>query len=363
VLQHLDSEFVVPDLSSTEIKDENMKSSFSKVIREISTPYKLGKPVITGSGIQGRFDYGAVDVPFVFYHRDQFHMLYVGFDGDGYQTALASSDDLIHWELKGIVLKRSKNKKQWDHVGAAGTWIIKETNNLFEIPTLKKIDNRYWMVYHSYPEVGYERGPAKMGLAWSEDEDLLQWNRLDKPIYSWEGGNDWEKGGLYKACIIEYDGLYYMFYNAKDKDEGPWTEQIGVATSSDLFHWNRFPRNPVLKVTKGAWDSRFVSDPNVFYDGTRWLMFYYGFDGNHAQEGCAVSEDLLHWIKIPNPIVCFGNPGQLDEIHAHKAAIIYYNGILYHFYCAVRKYKEGDPTKNYNEFRCITVATSKSIKW
>jgi len=90
-------------------------------------------------------------------------------------------------------------------------------------------------------------------------------------------------------------------------------------------------------------------------------MFYYGFDGRHAQDGCAVSEDLLHWEKTPDPIVHFGNPGELDEIHAHKPAVICHNRILYHFYCAVRKYKEGDPTKNYDEFRCITVATSKPV--
>lgn len=339
-----------------------MESSFSKIVQEVLTPHKLGKPVMMGSGNQRAFDSQGVDVPFVFYHRNQFHMLYVGFDGDGYQTALASSDDLLHWKVKGIVFKKRDDKKQWDYVGAAGTWIIKETNNLFEMPTLKKINNRYWMVYHSYPEIGYERGSAKMGLAWSEDEDLLQWNRLDKPIYSWEGGDDWERGGLYKACIIKHDELYYMFYNAKEKDEGPWTEQIGVATSSDLFHWGRYTGNPVLKVTKGAWDSRFVSDPCIVYNGGQWLMFYYGFDGRHAQDGCAVSEDLLHWEKIPDPIMRVGNSGELDEIHAHKPAVIYHNDILYHFYGAVRKYKEGDPTKNYyDEFRCITVATSKPV--
>jgi hypothetical protein len=51
------------------------------------TPYKWKKPVLVGSGAKGAFDSHAVDCPFVFRHNDHFYMMYVGFDGTGYQTA------------------------------------------------------------------------------------------------------------------------------------------------------------------------------------------------------------------------------------------------------------------------------------
>ncbi len=39
------------------------------------TPYKLGRPVLTGSGAPGVFDELAVDCPFVFEHHGQFYMM------------------------------------------------------------------------------------------------------------------------------------------------------------------------------------------------------------------------------------------------------------------------------------------------
>ncbi|MFB9276011.1 hypothetical protein ACFQMJ_26700 [Cohnella cellulosilytica] len=327
---------------------------------DYATPYRLGRPVLTGSGRPGAFDSHAVDIPFVFAHRGRFYMTYVGFDGLGYQTALAVSDDLLNWEPQGLLLRREENSGRWDRIGAAGTWILKETNGLRELPTLKKVNGRYWMAYHSYPDFGYEEGAAEIGLAWCEDENLLEWHRLEQPVLSWKDGADWEKGGLYKICLLEHEGAFYLFYNAKNITYGDWKEQIGGAVSRDLLGWERLAHNPVLKVSPGRWDSQFVSEPCIVRDGDAWLNFTFGFDGVHAQDGLAFSSDLLHWTKHPDPILPAGEPGSLDETHAHKASVIYWKDTLYHFYCAVRPYREGDPTvREYNEFRCITVAASK----
>ncbi|GMQ57975.1 hypothetical protein AN1V17_23700 [Vallitalea sediminicola] len=329
-------------------------------INKYKTPYKLNKPILTGSGKEGEFDYHAVDCPFVFFHQNLFHMLYIGFDGIGYQTALAVSEDLIRWKTKGVVLAREEHVG-WDQTGAAGTWIIKN-DNLNELPILKKVNNKYWMIYHSYPRTGYEAGAAEMGLAWCEDEDLMEWHRLPNPIFSWENGRDWEQGGLYKACIIEKDNQYYMFYNAKNLTNGDWKEQIGLAVSDNLLTWKRYEKNPILKIQPNTWESKFCSDPCVMYDDKMWVMFYFGFDGNHAQEGIAVSEDLLHWEKYSEPIIKNGKEGELDELHAHKPSIIKYNDVLYHLYCACGKYKATDRTKNFDdEFRCITLASSRPL--
>lgn len=330
-----------------------------ETLQKYLTPYKYGRPIISPSGKEGEFDSKAVDIPFVFVHNNQFYMMYVGYDGYGYQTALAVSNDLILWEKLGVILGRNEERRdRWDDVGAAGTWILRE-DDLSALPTLKKVNGKYWLVYHSYPKKGYENGPAEIGLAWSEDENLLEWHRLDEPIYSWRDGADWESGGLYKACIIEKDNLFYMFYNAKNTNEGRWIEQTGVATSPDMHTWTRIPHNPVIQVSPGHWDSQFVSDPCVVRDNDRWIMYYFGYNLRHAQDGIAFSDDLMNWEKYHEPILENGNPEEIDEIHAHKAAIIKYEGILYHFYCASRKYRDGDPARNFgDEFRCISVATS-----
>lgn len=333
-------------------------------IRKYLTPYRYPQPVLHGSGMKGAFDEKAVDIPFVFHHNGLFHMLYTGFDGNGYQSALAVSDDLLHWTHKGVILKRNMESSRWDRIEGAATWMLKESDSLFDIPRLKKVEGKYWLVYHSYPGTGYESGPAEIGMAWSEDEELLEWHFPEKPCFSWKDGDEWEAGGLYKACIIEKEGTWYMFYNAKDKEER-WTEQTGLAVSSDLLHWTRYEENPVLCVDRESWDKWFVSDPYIVKDKDTWVNFYFGYgklyeDGHtHAQEGLALSPDLFHWEKVREPIITYGEPGSIDSGHAHKASIVYYNGVLYHFYCATCPWQEGYPTNAYGEYRTICVAASK----
>jgi beta-xylosidase len=182
-----------------------------------ATPYKYGEPVLVGSGITGSFDQNAVDSPFVFFHNEVYQMLYIGFDGVGYQTALSQSTDLLHWTPKGVILPRD-DQNRWDSINISGNWILKETNDLNRLPTLKKVDGKYWMSYHAYPMSGYESGAGSIGLAWCEDEDLMEWHRMEAPILTVTDpdAQEWEKGGLYKSCLIYHDGLFYLFYNAKN---------------------------------------------------------------------------------------------------------------------------------------------------
>lgn len=327
-----------------------------------ATPYKLGRPVITPSGVPGTFNSHGIDCPFVFYHNGRYYMSYVGFDGQGYQTALSVSDNLIDWEFYGLVLAREPGEG-WDHISPAGTWILKESNGLYDVPVLRKHNNRYWMIYHAYPGAGFETGPAEMGLAWCEDEDLLTWHKLEQPVLSWKDGGEWESAGLYKAALIAHEDKFYLFYNAKNKPT-KWIEQTGVAVSDDLLHWERPDGNPILEVSPGKWDSHFVSDPAIYQDGELWLNFFFGFNNVNAQDGLAYSDNLLTgWRKLEEPIIRAGAPGELDCTHAHKASIVYANGTLYHFYCAVRPIQDGDISAGVtHEYRTITVATSNPLE-
>ena len=328
-------------------------------VQPYATPYRYGKPVLEGSGQPGAFDSRSVDVPFVFYHQGRYHMMYTGYDGTGYQTALSASDDLLHWQFEHMMLSRETSSR-WDATNLCGTWLLKESDTLRDTPRLKKWQGRYWMAYHAYPSIGYEEGPAEIGIAWCADEDLRHWTRLENPVLSWRDGEPWEHGGLYKACLLDIGGVFYMFYNAKTDGE-PWIEQTGFCTSADLVHWQRSGLNPILPVSPGQWDSRFASDPYIVRDGAQWLMFYYGYDGVHAQDGLAISDDLLHWQKAEAPLLAHGQPGNLDSIHAHKPAMVWHNGQLYHFYCACREHRAGDATEVWNEYRTITVASNQAF--
>ena len=57
--------------------------------------------------------------------------------------------------------------------------------------------------------------------------------------------NGWDSYGLWAPHIVENGSVYYMFYTGVDGPAGdPSTVQrIGVATSTDLMTWTRFPAN------------------------------------------------------------------------------------------------------------------------
>lgn len=324
-------------------------------IARYATPHKFGKLVlVAGPGPQS-FDNRSVDCPFVFRHEGEFYMTYIGFDGTGYQTGLASSRDLTAWQKLGCILRRDPSSSITRY-NAALNWILRDPR-LNSAGELKKVQGRYLGVFHAYPNRGYEEGAAVIGLCRSDD--LREWELGDVCLHP-EDGADWERGGLYKPCLVEHDGLYYLFYNAKThtlpkSEGGGWREQTGVATSTDLKNWRRFAGNPIVRNgPAGSPDQRFASDPCVMIDGKRWVLFYFGLDAKGvARDLLAVGDGPFQMTKSDRVLIDVGSPGSVDSTYAHKPSVIYSDGMLYHFYCAVSG-------KWPNEVRGISVARSRS---
>jgi beta-xylosidase len=310
------------------------------------TPHKYGKLVLAASPDPAAFDSRSVDCPFVFHHRGRFYMTYVGWDGTGYQTGLASSIDLTDWKKEACILRRDPANPV-TRFNIAMNWIVRR-NELRSPGDLKKVRGRYLGVYHAYPNPGYEQGAAVIGLCWSND--LFHW-QIDPPCLRPEDGAEWEAGGLYKPCLVEHRGTFYLFYNAKNKSR---IEQTGVATSIDLRTWTRHAANPILaNGGPGSWDERFASDPCVLLDGARWVFFYYSLDrAGKARDLLATGADPFHPVKVQEILIDGGAPGSVDETYAHKPSVVYHQGALYHYYCAVAgRYPK--------ETRGISVARSK----
>ena len=183
-----------------------------RLLKRLRTPKKLGKLVLEASYKNGSFDSLAVDVPFLFRHKGRYFMTFIGFDGIGYRTGLAVSDDLIHWEKKGLIVDRGP-KGSPTEFNVALSSIVRE-NDLFGSGALKRFNGRFLGTYHCYPKPGYEVGPAAIGICWSDD--LLHWD-LEPPFLhaSDPDAGPWEQGGLYKGFLLEHDDRFYLFYNAK----------------------------------------------------------------------------------------------------------------------------------------------------
>ena len=321
------------------------------------TPYKYPRLLLRGTGRDGDFDSKSVDDPIVFRAHDRFYLLYIGFDGTGYQTGLAESTDLIEWRRVALVGPRDP-QSEWTKYNLAISSILRD-KSLHGSGEALKHNGRYLAAWNAYPNAGYEAGAAVIGLGTSAD--LLHWE-LSDPILRPQDGAPWEHGGLYRPdLLLGHDGTFYLYYNAKTDtlpkaEGGGWREQTGVATSRDLAHWTRYAGNPILRNgPHNSLDGRFASNPYVMTYRRQYAMFYFGFTytrPGRARELLALGTDPYHFTKVPEVLIDVGPPGSIDETFAHKPSLIFHNGALYHFYCAVSgKYP--------NEVRGIAVARSK----
>ncbi len=304
----------------------------SSVIRKVRTDHKYGKLIVKPSYVYGTFDSHAVDCPFVFRYEGRFLMTFVGWYSIGYRAGMAESDDLVSWKKIGMIIDRGPEGSITEF-NVALTSILRD-NELFGSGELRKVDGKYVGTYHAYPGEGYEVGAGVIGLCYSDD--LMRW-KIGDPVLLPEDRYRWESGGMYKSWLMEKDGTFYLFYNAKNITTGDWKERIGFAYSDDLLTWKKYHGNPVLSTgSPGSFDDRFVSDPCVFQYNDIWVLFYFGASSDgHARDSAAYSTDFITWNKTNIVLLDVGPPGSIDSKYAHKPSLIAKNTTLYHFYCAV----------------------------
>jgi len=261
-------------------------------------------------------------------------MSFIGFDGKGYNSFVATSDDLVRWEHRGLAMGFGP-PGQFDHGGCVVGAYLYESYDVKAPRVLKKRDGKFWSLYGCYPrQGGYELRPGYEGVASSEDG--LRWRRAkDSYILSVHDPDcgRWEKDCIYQPWLVEHEGRFFNFYNAANGG----IEQMGMARSSDLLTWTRHPRNPVVRNRPGGYDEQFCSDGKVFRDGDHWVMFYFGVGRGGAHVMAAFSRDLIHWTAHPEPLYkAGGHPQGLDRQYAHKISLVYNpkNDTFYMHYCA-----------------------------
>ncbi len=337
-------------------KDNNDKpisqQEMAKIYEQIKTPSKYGLVMVSPKANE------MTDSPTIFRYANKWYMTYLLFDGKGYETKIASSDDLLHWDTLGCIL--SRRDKGWDMAQRGGypalvncTW-----GGDYEI---ERFDNRYWMTYLGGSKSGYETTPLSIGLAYSTYPNLAnEWQSDDVHILSPSDSDaQWfELNTQYKSAVIRDNKRllghdFLMFYNASgtNAETNITAERIGIAFSDDMTHWQRYENNPVVSHE----DSNTISgDAHIQLIGDIYVMFYFrAFDPSkpyQAYNTFACSRDLIHWYDWQGTDLIYPTE-EYDARYAHKSYLIHWNGVTYHFYCAV----------NAQGQRGIALATSKPL--
>lgn len=334
-----------PDFLVRPTKETAMDTIDTKTVKEWSAPYRgwayYPTHVIPPKpNVLGFEDVYMTDVPTVYQLPDvddKWFMSFIGFNGKGYQSFVAESTDLLNWGNMQLAMGFG-GEREFDFGGCVIGAFLYEDYGIKARRTLQKKDGKYWSLYGAYSKQGkYEIDPGYEGLASSDDG--LTWRRAKAQyILSVHDDHvqDWERDSIYQPWLVEHEGKYYNFYNAKRMPE--WVEQIGLATSTDLFDWKRHKGNPVVRVRPDSYDSDFVADGKVFRDGNHWTMFYFGVGKGGAHIMVAFSRDLVRWTSDPEPLYkAGGNPSGLDCQYAHKISLVWNPGTetWYMYYDAV----------------------------
>jgi hypothetical protein len=93
-------------------------------------------------------------------------MTYITFEGDGYESSIATSDDLLTWTPLAKTLPFQEGT--WDAIQAGGYPALQDHHwgGSYE---LGKYDDKYWMSYLGGKLKGYEADPLMIGMAYTND--------------------------------------------------------------------------------------------------------------------------------------------------------------------------------------------------
>lgn len=148
---------------------------------------------------------------------------YLFAEGQGDTAHMLTSTDRIHWQEKGNLDIRNTD----------GSAISK---GAFGTPTVY-VNKGVWYLF-------YERDDRGIWLATSNN--LKTWTNVqDTPVIKM-GPDDYDQYAVAMNQVIKYKGHYYGYYHASAyKDWHEWSTNIAVST--DLIHWNKYNKNPILK--------------------------------------------------------------------------------------------------------------------
>jgi beta-1,2-mannosidase len=206
---------------------------------------------------------GGVEDPRLVQFGDTYYLTYTGYNKKDAQLCLATSNDLIHWERRGVILPAYK-----------GRWNVRWTKSGAIVP--EKIAGKYWMYYLGTTPDNNDQ----MGLASSTD--LLHWtDATDGPVLPARAGKfDSRVVEPGPAPIITAAGIVLVYNGADNK----LVYRTGVAT----FDRND-PRTLISRTGDGIFSpqkpwEKLGQVPNVvFVEGMvrqkeRYLFYYGGAD-------------------------------------------------------------------------------------
>jgi len=194
--------------------------------------------------------------------------------------------------------------------------------------------------------------------------DLRTWNVVAdalRPAGEPQSGaaDAWDSYTTWTGSVIQYEGLWYMFYTGSRLSERGLVQRVGLAKSPDLMRWEKHAANPVISADPrwyemldlDSWHDHAWRDPYVFQHPDSGEFHALITARSHPDSappdargviGHARSSDLLNWDVLP-PLT---EPGEFG--HMEVPQLVYLNNRYYllfsvphAYYAQARKERAG----------------------
>jgi predicted GH43/DUF377 family glycosyl hydrolase len=235
-------------------------------------PYEMN-PVFKGTG-SDTWDRQIRERGYILLEKGLYKMWYTGYKGDDTVTkylGYATSADGIHW----------------NRYAANPIFNEKWTEDMCVI----KNEDKYYMFAEGRNDVAHLL-VSDDGINWKEQGDLKIRTVDGKSI----------SGPYGTPSVWVENGKWYLFYERND-------EAIWLAESTDRINWINVRDEPVIKTGPGKYDSGAVAANQVVKYKDRYYLYYHAsadpmLSSTLWTSNVAMSTDLIHWVKYPkNPIV------------------------------------------------------------
>ena len=206
---------------------------------------------------------GGVEDPRLVKIGDTYYLTYTGYNKKDAQLCLATSQDLVHWERKGIILPAYQ-----------GNWNVKWTKSGAIVP--EKIAGKYWMYFLGTAADDTDQ----MGLVSSPD--LLHWTEETKTPVLPRRPREFDSRVVEPGPppLLTPDGIVLVYNGADDKLI--YRTAVAVFDRKDpskVLYRSKYP----IFIPERQWE-KVGQVPNVVFvegmvrQGDRYLFYYGGAD-------------------------------------------------------------------------------------
>jgi len=275
--------FGIKDFSYSNLTINSIDSgdSFSSSLSVISLSKQNNASYVLDKGVAGKFDVTHVSYSTVLKEEGTYKMWYTGHNGTSWAgIGYATSPDGINWTKQN-----------------SGNAVLTVTAGKFDSggvisPTIINDNGTYKMWYAGY------NGTYWDGIGYATSPDGIAWTKQNSgnAVVPQGSNPSFDYPHIYMPNVIKDGDIYKMWYSGNNGS----VVTTGYATSLDGITWTKYVNNPVMTNSAGKFDSTNVYTPNVVYDGTKYIMFYSGYNGTTWKWdgiGYATSPDGITWTK------------------------------------------------------------------